>query len=220
MGPRGDVIAELDWCVGEILKTLDQHQLSANTLVIFTSDNGPVLNDGYKDSAVEKIGSHKPAGPFRGGKYSAFEGGTRVPFLVRWPGRVAAGSTSEALVCQIDFLATFAALTGETVPEGAGPDNLNTLSALLGESRQGRSHLVEQAAALSLREGSWKLIEASKGPPLNKQVNIETGNAPSIQLYDLKADPGEQTNLAEQKPEHAAGMMARLQAIRQNGTPR
>jgi len=220
MGSRGDVIAELDWCVGEILKTLEQHQLTKNTLVIFTSDNGPVLNDGYKDSAVELAGTHKPAGPFRGGKYSAFEGGTRVPFLARWPKRIPAGSTSDALVCQIDFLATFATLTGETVPVGAGPDSLNALPALLGETRHGRTHLIEQAGALSIRQGSWKLIEPSNGPPVNKQVNIETGNDPSVQLYDLSADPGERTNLAPQKPEHVAELIRLLQTIRQHGTPR
>ena len=91
MGPRGDAIAELDWCVGEILETLDRRGLAQDTLVIFTSDNGPVVDDGYQDDAVKRLGSHQPAGPLRGGKYSAFEGGTRVPFLVRWPARVKPG---------------------------------------------------------------------------------------------------------------------------------
>ena len=91
-GPRGDAIVQIDWCVGEILDALDRLKLTENTLVIFTSDNGPVLDDGYQDDAVEKLGSHTPAGPFRGGKYSLFEGGTRVPFIVRWPGRVKPGS--------------------------------------------------------------------------------------------------------------------------------
>ncbi|MEO0332995.1 MAG: sulfatase-like hydrolase/transferase, partial [Bacteroidota bacterium] len=107
MGPRGDAMLQLDWSVGEILNTLDSLQLTENTLVIFTSDNGPVVDDGYHDEAVEKLGGHKPAGPFRGGKYSAFEAGTRVPLLLRWPNRTEPG-VSDALTSQIDFLASMA----------------------------------------------------------------------------------------------------------------
>jgi arylsulfatase A-like enzyme len=219
MGARGDVISELDWCVGEILKSLDLHRIADDTLVVFTSDNGAVLNDGYKDDAVEKLGDHKPSGPWRGGKYSAFEGGTRVPFLVRWPRKVRGGTRSDALMCQIDFLATFAGLTGEILPEGAGPDSMNTLAALLGESREGRDHLVQQAGTMALRVGPWKLIEASKGPAINKQVNIETGNLPSVQLYNLSEDPGETQNLAEANPDRVRDMLTHLGQIRSNGTP-
>src|SRR5262249_12396958 len=91
LGPRGDAIAPADWCVGEVLNALDRLMLATNTLVLFSSDNGPVVDDGYEDDAVAKLGNHKPAGPFRGGKYSNFEGGTRVPLLVRWPGHVTPG---------------------------------------------------------------------------------------------------------------------------------
>lgn len=220
MGPRGDVIAELDWSVGEILKSLDQHQLSKNTLVIFSSDNGPVLNDGYKDNAVEKLGDHKPAGSLRGGKYSAFEGGTRVPFLVRWPEKVSSGTTSNALMCQIDFLATFAQLVGVRVPADAAPDSLNMLPALIGSDRFGRDHLVEQAGILSLRMGPWKYIESSKGPAVNKNVNIETGNAQQPQLYQLEQDLSEQTNIADQHPEQLKIMASLLARVREQGTPR
>ena len=111
MGPRGDAIAQLDWSVGQVLATLDRLGLTRNTLVLFTSDNGPVVDDGYRDQAVEKLGDHTPAGPFRGGKYSTFEGGTRVPFVVRWPARVKPG-VSDALISQVDLLASFAALVG------------------------------------------------------------------------------------------------------------
>ena len=109
MGPRGDALAQLDWCVGEIMKQLERLKLADNTLVIFTSDNGPVLDDGYQDGANEKLGTHQPAGPWRAGKYSLFEGGTRVPFIVHWPARVKPG-VSAALISQVDFCATFAAL--------------------------------------------------------------------------------------------------------------
>jgi arylsulfatase A-like enzyme len=220
MGPRGDVIAELDWTVGEILETLDQHRMTENTLVIFSSDNGPVLNDGYKDQAVEKIGDHRAAGVLRGGKYSAFEGGTRVPFLVRWPKKIAPGTTSDALMCQIDFLATFAELVGLRLPDGAGPDSLNMLPALLGTERKGRDHLVQQAGVLSLRMGPWKYIEPGKGPALNKQVNIETGIAPKPGLFQLEQDLSEERNVADQHPEQLKVMAALLARVREQGTPR
>ena len=134
MGPRGDAIVEADWSVGEVLAALDRLNLTRNTLVIFTSDNGPVVDDGYKDDAVAKLGNHKPAGPLRGGKYSNFEGGTRVPFIVRWPGHVAAG-TSSALVCQIDLLASLASMMGQTLAPTDAPDSTNILDALLGKSQ-------------------------------------------------------------------------------------
>ncbi len=214
LGARGDVLEQLDWSVGQLLKTLEQHQLSRNTLVILTSDNGPVLNDGYRDEAAERNGKHRPSGPFRGGKYSAFEGGTRVPMLVRWPARIPPRSTSDALICQVDFLATFAALTGESLPQGCGPDSRNLLPALLLEDRHGREHLVQQAGTLSVRQGRWKLIESSKGPALNRQVNIETGNLGKPQLYDLAADPGETQNLADSQPTRVIELQKLLDKVR------
>ena len=220
MGSRGDAIAQMDACVGKILQTLDQHTLNDNTLLIFTSDNGPVLNDGYRDQAADRISDHRPSGPFRGGKYSAYEGGTRVPFLMRWPLHIPAGSTSDALVCQIDFLASLAALTGEVLPDNSAPDSLNTLPAFLGQSRHGREHLVEQAGALALRREQWKLIEASKGPALHKQVNIESGNAPGVQLYDLRSDPGELNNVAAENQECVVDMAKLLSRIRETGASR
>ena len=136
MGRRGDAIAELDWSVGEILATLDRRGLANNTLVIFSSDNGPVVDDGYRDDAVTKLDGHRPAGPMRGGKYSAFEGGTRVPFVVRWPGRVKPG-VSAALVCQIDLLASLSALVGAKLGDGDAPDSVDVLAALTGASSDG-----------------------------------------------------------------------------------
>src|SRR4051812_7931900 len=151
LGARGDAIVEADWSVGEIVKTLDRLNLTRKTLVIFTSDNGPVVDDGYKDDAVAKLGSHKPAGLFRGGKYSNFEGGTRVPFIVRWPNHVRAG-TSDALVGQIDLLASLATMTHMSFAPSDVFDSTDVLSALLGKSKTGRTHLVEEAGALSLRQ--------------------------------------------------------------------
>jgi arylsulfatase A-like enzyme len=219
LGPRGDAIAQLDWCAGEILAALDRLKLAENTLVIFTSDNGPVVDDGYKDEAVEKLGTHKPAGPLRGGKYSNFEGGTRVPLLVRWPARIKPGQ-SEALVCQIDFPASLAELAGKTLAESDAPDSFNVLPALLGESMQGREHLVEHARALSLRKGAWKLIEPSPGPKLSTNTNTELGNEAAAQLYDLRGERGETKNVASQHPEVVRELSALLESIKSNGRSR
>ena len=213
MGPRGDVIVETDWSVGQILDTLDRLRLADNTLVIFTSDNGPVVDDGYKDDAVAKLGSHAPSGPFRGGKYSHFEGGTRVPFIVRWPARVKPGR-SDALISQVDFLASFAALVKKPLAAGDGPDSLDTLAALLGTAETGRAELIEQAGGQALRVGQWKYIEPSKRPKMNVETNTELGNDAVPQLYDLGRDPGERQNVAEKYPEKVAELQARLQAIR------
>lgn len=217
MGRRGDVIAELDWCAGELLKELDRHNLSRNTIVIFTSDNGPVVDDGYQDEAVEKLGAHRPAGGFRGGKYSNFEGGTRVPFMIRWPGRIRAGGVSDALISHVDLLRSFAALTGQTIQDGQAKDSENHLKALLGESKAGRTELVLQASVLSLRQGQWKYIPPSKGPRVNENVNIELGNDPEPQLYNLTEDPREQRNLASTYADRVKAMSERLAAIRRGG---
>ncbi len=219
MGPRGDALVQADWCVGEILAALDRLKLANNTLVIFTSDNGPVVDDGYKDDAVAKLGNHKPAGPFRGGKYSSFEGGTRVPLIVRWPGQVKRG-VSDALVSQIDFTASFAALLGQMLAPADAPDSFNVLSALLGKTKTGRTHLVEQASALALRQGQWKYIAPSNGRKLNPETNTELGNDPAAQLYYLTNDKGETNNLADQQPEKVKELAALLQQIRQAGRSR
>ncbi len=216
MGPRGDVIAQLDWCVGEVMAVLKKHNLDASTLVIFSSDNGPVVDDGYRDDAVEKLGDHRPAGPFRGGKYSKFEGGTHVPFIVRWPGRVKPG-VSDALVCQIDLMTSFADLVTGKRSAASGPDSQNILPALLGDSKQGREVLVEHANGLALRKGPWKYIEGRKGMAVQKNTNTETGNALLPQLYDLSKDPAEKENIAADHPALVKDLAAQLQAIRRAG---
>ena len=198
-GVRGDVMQELDWCAGEVLDTLDRLNLSDNTLVIFTSDNGPVVDDGYRDGAAESLGDHKPAGPYRGGKYSNFEGGTRVPFIARWPRRISPGASS-ALISQVDLLSSFASLTNQKLDNAAAPDSLDALPALTGKSKTGRDYVVEHARVLSIRRGNWKLISPDDGPAVNKNTNTEMGAGPGPQLYDLTADPGETSNLATKNP--------------------
>ncbi len=217
MGPRGDCIIQFDWCVGEIMKSLEAHGLKENTLVFFSSDNGPVLNDGYFDDAVEKLGNHKPAGVYRGGKYSKFEAGTRVPTILSWPARVEPG-VSDALVSQIDLAASLAALLQQSVDENAFPDSVDTLAAFLGQSKYGRSTLVKQGRGLALRQGNWKYIPKSKGSKLNRNTNIELGNDSVDQLYDLSEDPGEQTNLADHFPEKVDEMEALLKMIVYGGS--
>lgn len=213
MGPRGNAIASLDWSVGEILKALDRNGLTRNTLILFTSDNGPVVDDGYHDDAVKRLGAHRPAGPFRGGKYSNYEAGTRVPFLVSWPARIAKPQVSDALIGQVDLMRSFASLVKQPVPQGGAPDSLDVLPALLGESRQARKELVLQAGELSLRQGAWKYIPPGKGPRVNANVNIELGNEPEPQLYNLAADPGERRNLASAEPARVQSMRAALNRI-------
>ncbi len=211
MGPRGDVIVEADWCIGEFMKTLEEEGLLENTLVVLSSDNGPVLNDGYYDDAVEKLGDHKPAGPLRGGKYSLYEAGTRVPFITYWKDRIDPG-VSDALVCQMDLLASLATLVDGTT---AGGDSQDLLDVLLGTSKQGRENLVIEATTrTAFRQGSWILIPPYDGPAANKNVNIELGNAPDFQLFDLRADLGQQTDLAEQQSDKLQEMITAFEAIR------
>jgi arylsulfatase A-like enzyme len=211
MGPRGDAILQADWQVGEILRELDELKLAENTLVLFSSDNGPVLDDGYRDAAVEKLGNHKPAGPFRGGKYSSFEAGTRVCTMLRWPARVKPGKTSAALVSQIDFAKTFTAIAGV---DADFPDSLDQRASLLGESDSGRDHIVQQAGRLSIRVGAWKLIPGGKGAAKSANTGTELGNAPEDQLYNLSTDPGETMNLAKEHPDKVEVLKNKLAAIR------
>lgn len=205
-GIRCDAIEELDWSVGEILKTLERLGLARDTLVVFTSDNGAVIDDGYADGAEKDLNGHTPSGSLRGGKYSPYEGGTRVPFLLRWPSQVKPG-VSDALVCQVDLMASFAALTGQTLAQNAGPDSLDILPALLGRAKAGRETLIEQARVLSVRKGRWKLIPAAKeGQP--------------AELYDLASDLSESKNLASSQPARVEELQSLLTAAKKNGRTR
>jgi arylsulfatase A-like enzyme len=213
-GTRGDAIEQFDFQVGAVLEALERHGLTDDTLVVLSSDNGPVLDDGYADGAVRDLGGHTPGGPLRGGKYSHYEGGTRVPFVVRWPARVKPG-TSDALVCQVDLLASLAALAGAALSADAGPDSLNVLPALLGESKSGRDHLVEQAGVLAIRQGTWKLIPGRGGAPAAKKAKKAGPAGP--ELYDLSADLGESRNVAAEHAERVKAMTDLLEKIRADG---
>ena len=221
MGPRGDAILEFDWSVGEIVKTIESLKLSKKTIIIVSSDNGPVLDDAYKDDAVEKLGNHKPSGPLRGGKYSAFEGGTRVTFVVRWDKKIKPG-ISDALVSQVDFLASFAALTGQKLAANDGPDSFNQLKTLLGKSKTGRDWVVEHSlnSRLSIIKGDWKYIEPGPGPKIDVESNIETGNDPLPQLYNLKEDVGERNNLASENQSVTMELSELLKKIKSDGRSR
>lgn len=214
MGPRGDAIVEADWCLGEFVKTLDEEGLLENTLIIFSSDNGPVLNDGYYDDAVEKLGSHRPTGGLRGGKYSLFDAGTRVPFITYWKGKIQP-QVSNALICQIDLLASLAKLVGSNEKT---QDSQDLLNVLLGKSNEGREELILEATSrTAMRKGDWIVIPPYKGALVNNQVNIELGNDTIWQLYNLKNDIGQQINLAFENPEKLREMKKTFEKIRGTG---
>ncbi len=216
MGARGDAILQFDWSVGRVLEVLDSLGIADNTLLILSSDNGPVVDDGYQDRAVELLGEHRPWGTFRGGKYSIFEAGTRVPALVRWPRVVPQGKVSEAAASQVDWFASLAALVGVELSAGEAPDSRNELDVWLGQEReQGREHIVEHAGTLSITVDDWKYIAPSNGAARNNQVNIELGNSREPQLYYLVDDMGERNNLAAEYPERVAALAAQLKAVQE-----
>ena len=186
------------------MRTLDELGLTEKTLVLLSSDNGPVLDDGYKDRAVEALGDHKPGGPLKGGKYSLNEGGTRVPFLARWPGKVKPGD-SPAMICQVDLCATLGKLVGAKSDPTASPDSRDLSPALLGETEVGRDHIIALANGLAIRMGRWKLIPGAEAAAKNSQPN---------QLYDLDTDLGETMNLVGRHPEIVLQLKGTLERIR------
>ncbi|MCK5730818.1 MAG: arylsulfatase [Draconibacterium sp.] len=213
MGPRGDVIVEADWCVGEFINFLENEGLLENTLIIFSSDNGPVVNDGYYDDSVEKLGNHTPSGELRGGKYSLFEAGTRVPFITYWKGRIQP-KISHSLVSQLDIFSSLAELVGS---DARVDDSNEILDVFMGESENGRDELILEATSrTALRKGEWIMIPPYNGAALSKAVNIETGNAKEYQLYNLAIDIGQQHNLAKSNKEKLEEMIAAFDEIRDN----
>lgn len=204
LGPRGDAVIEADWCVGEVIRYLDGKGLLENTLVIFTSDNGPVLDDGYVDGAVEMLGDHDPMNGMRGGKYSLFDAGTHVPFLVYWKGKIKSG-VSDAFVSQLDLFASIGELVGGKVPEGL--DSRPLMDVFMGLSDEGREDMVLEAGGrLAYKKGDYVAIPPYDGPAYNKFVNIELGNLPDWALFNLREDPAQVTDLAVSEPDVLADM--------------
>ncbi|MFY9242477.1 MAG: sulfatase-like hydrolase/transferase [Polaribacter sp.] len=197
--------------IGEFMKTLKEEGILENTLIVFSSDNGPVLNDGYYDDAVEKIGNHDAKGGLRGGKYSIFEAGTRVPFITYWKGKIQP-AVSDAIVCQMDLLASIADLVG--VEENT-TDSKDLLNTFLGKTTEGRANLIIEATGkTALRSGDWLYIPAYDGENFRKAVGIEVGNFPYEQLYNLKEDKGQQNNLAEINTQKLAEMKETFISLR------
>lgn len=202
LGYRGDAILEMDWVVGELTNQLDKLGLTENTIIIFSSDNGPVLDDGYADEAELKNGEHKPAGPYRGWKTDVYEGGTRVPFIVTWPGKIKPG-VSSAMVNQMDLLASFSSFFKQSIPMDEAKDSENIWPALTGNSKTGRVTMVEEGYSnLAIVNGNWKYI-----PPFGKSTD---------QLYNLNDDPAERENLATKHPEKIKELNDMLKKIKQN----
>ena len=215
-GLRGDAIVELDWCVGQVLATLDKHLLTNKTIVIFTSDNGGVMDDGYIDGTRTDASGHKCNGSLRGFKGGLYEGGHRVPFIARWPGNIPAGKVSKETICHVDLFATIGALTGHALPENAGPDSFNCSATLRMEtpvaaSRESLLHQAGNPNWLGVRKGNWKFIPEN---PAKKKAN--TG----AELFDLTTDPSEATNVAKDHPEKIKELSALLETLRKSDRTR
>lgn len=206
-GPRGDVTRQFDDSVRRVVEKLRALGLEEETLVVITSDNGPMVNDGYRDRAEELLGTHKPAGDWRGHKYTPYEGGHRLPFIAVWPGTLPAGRDNPALLSLVDLGATFAALRGVALPPAALPDSFDQSATLLDPAApSARTSLICQDYQLNLREGKWKYI-----------VPRPAGNTPSRknnplngQLFDLEADPAEKRNVIADHPQVAQAMFNTL----------
>ncbi len=210
MGPRGDVIKEADWCIGELYNHLEENNLLENTIIIISSDNGPVLNDGYYDDAVEKLGDHTPAGKLRGGKYSLFEAGTRVPFITYWKGKTKP-QVSDEIVTQIDFLNSFSTLVGSDINSSDGVDLSDVFFNNKGD---GRDELVLEATTrTAFRSGNWVMIPPYTGPAKNYNVDIELGNSKEYLLFNLESDLSQQNNLANSNPEKLQELISSYQEI-------
>ncbi|MDQ3330949.1 MAG: sulfatase-like hydrolase/transferase [Planctomycetota bacterium] len=208
----GDFVANVDDIVGQVLDRLDELSIADRTLVIFTSDNGPTW---YDDDA--ELTGHDSAGPWRGMKGDVWEAGHRVPLIIRWPAHVPADETSDALIGQVDFFATLAALVGQKLAKETAPDSHNLLPVLLGhDGATGRETLITQSSqgVLSLRKGSLKFIPhlGSAGFSEPKREKPTPGG-PTVQLYDLANDPGETTNLAGERPNVVAELTALLERL-------
>ena len=227
LGFRGDAIVQLDWCVGEILKSLEDKGLRENTMIVFCSDNGPVMDDGYKDDALEKLGAHRAGGPFTGGKYSVYEGGCRTPFITHWPGTIKPG-VSDDMVCTIDIAASMASLTKQELADDACIDSFDVLSSLTGKSKSaGRESLILQNNG---NTGNWSYIKMvdDKVWKLHRNDNEKAFNvtveqtltrvkADKLELYELNSDPQEKNKIAIDAQPIAKEMANELAAVVKSG---
>ena len=220
MGLRGDAIAQFDWSVGEIVRVLEEQGLLDNTLIILTSDNGPVLDDGYVDQAEELMGEHSPTGGLRGGKYSAYEGGTRVPFIVHWPAAIEESAVKGELVSQIDFLDVMAGIAGVAGGESLSPDGQpGQLATWLGrEEGQSRPYAIGMAQnhTLILRTPQWKYIEPKGGAAMIPWgPKIETGYSTSPQIFEfVDGEYDENRNKVSEHPDVVSNLGDELEHIR------
>jgi arylsulfatase A-like enzyme len=204
-GPRGDQVVLADWILGRIVETLDRLNVTNNTLLIFTSDNGP----------REGVHGHESSWNYRGGKGDLYEGGHRVPFIARWPAKIEPGATCGEVTCFTDMMATFAAIVGAELPRNAGEDSFNILPALLGEKRDEpiRDSVIHHNGMLAIRQGEWKLIPGIRGNGSNARRGRKA-------LFNLKEDPEEKNNLWEQRPDVVERMTKLLKQQMEQGYSR
>ena len=221
-----NLIQYMDKLIGKLINKAEKLGIYENTWFVFCSDNGPVGDDGYKDGALEKMGDHRPNGPFSGGKYSVLEGGTHTPFITYWPGKIAKGTSSE-MVCTIDLAASFAALTGVELPKDACPDSFDVMDALLGkEGAKGRRDLVQQdngkGGNYGFRAGKWKLQrhDSKRRHNVHVTTQLQFHPAPRFSLFDLSKDLQEKKNIADQHPKVLERMKQRLKKIIASGRSR
>lgn len=217
-GMYGDFTMMVDAEIGRVLAALDQSGLAHDTLVVFASDNGPV----WHEADVQRF-RHASAGRLRGMKSDLWEGGHRMPFIVRWPARVKSGTVSDQTICFTDLLATLADVCGAKLPDGAGPDSFSFLPVLEGvqpANKPIRAPLVMQAGSVAsmmmIRSGDWKLINGLGSGGFSKPSVVKPGpGEPAVQLFNLRADPAETRNLAAQHPDKVDKMIRLLESIRQ-----
>ena len=214
IGPYGDFIMETDDVVGRVLAALKEHGLEENTLVVFTSDNGCSKPCARADVLERKYG-HYPSAHLRGYKSDIWEGGHRVPFIARWPGRIQAGARSDALICLTDLFRTCADLMKDELPDEAAVDSQSMLPLLLGGAKAGRDAVIHHSiqGKFSIRRGRWKLeLCAGSGgwtSPKDKEAAAE--GLPSIQLYDMEGDVSETANVVSEHPEVVRELLAALE---------
>ncbi len=219
-GVRGDVVQQIDWEVGEIMKTLDRLHLATNTLVIFSSDNGPILFDGYYDHSVENLNGHQPTAGLRGWKYLTFEGGCRVPLIACWPQQIQP-RVSEQLFSLVDIYATLAKIVGQKIPAQAAPDSLDMSAVLLGKTKKNirDNTVLHGIGGLALRQSDWKYIPATAGAGgMGSGANVADARfaaaaIPKPLLFDLANDPNERTNVIAQYPDKEKKLAKLLDTI-------